>query len=96
LESLSHIKQVLEQLKPEVAQKYHVRTLGLFGSVVRNDFSAASDIDILVDFIQPIGIEFIDLAELLENRLKRKIDLVSKNGIKEKYFKAIEKELVYV
>lgn len=79
-----------------MAQKYHVRTLGLFGSVVRNDFSAASDIDILVDFIQPIGIEFIDLAELLENRLKRKIDLVSKNGIKEKYFKAIEKELVYV
>lgn len=96
LESLSHIKQVLEQVKSEVAQKYHVRTLGLFGSVVRNDFSADSDIDILVDFIQPIGIEFIDLAELIEKRLMRRIDLVSKNGIKEKYFKAIEKEIIYV
>lgn len=79
-----------------MAQKYHVRTLGLFGSVVRGDFSSASDIDILVDFNQPIGIEFVDLADFIENRLQRKVDLISKNGIKNKYFKAIEREIVYV
>jgi uncharacterized protein len=68
----------------------------LFGSIVRDDYSAASDIDIIVDFDQPVGIEFIDLADFMEQRLQKKVDLVSKNGIKEKYFKAIEKEIVYV
>lgn len=93
---LADIKHLLGQLKPVLAQKFHVRTIGLFGSIVREDFSTDSDIDILVDFDQPIGIEFIDLAEFMEQKLQKKVDLVSRNGIKDKYFKAIEKEIVYV
>ena len=93
---LAEIKKVLQQLKPELAQKFHVHTIGLFGSVVRDDFSPSSDIDIIVDFDRPIGIEFIDLADYMEQRLKKKVDLVSRNGVKEKYFKAIEREIVYV
>lgn len=93
---LAEIKKVLEQLKPELAQKFHVQTIGLFGSVVRDDFSPSSDIDIIVDFDQPIGIEFIDLADYMEQRLQKKVDLVSRNGVKDKYFKTIEREIVYV
>lgn len=52
--------------------------------------------DILVEFNRPIGIEFIDLAEELEQILQIKGDLVSKKGIKIKYFKSIETELAYV
>ncbi len=96
MEQFAEIERVLKQLKPELAQKYHVHTIGLFGSIVRNDFSASSDIDILVDFDRPIGIEFIDLANYIEATLHHKVDLVSRNGIKEKYYKAIEKEIVYV
>ena len=91
---------VIETIKrnmPELAAKYHVSSIGLFGSIVRDDFSTAdSDIDILVDFSKPIGIEFIDLADYLENLFKRKVDLVSKNGIKASYFKEIEREIIYV
>ena len=76
--------------------RYHVRTIGLFGSIVRNDFSSQSDIDIIVDFTRPVGVEFIDLGDFIENKIKRKVDLVSKNGIREKYYKAIEREIVYV
>ena len=76
--------------------KYHVSELGLFGSVVRSDFSPESDIDIMVDFSQPIGIEFVDLADELEAKLKRKVDLVSRKGIKPQYFNAIQTELIYV
>ena len=76
--------------------KYHVSELGLFGSVVRSDFSPESDIDIIVDFSQPIGIEFVDLADELEAKLKRKVDLVSRKGIKPQYFNAIQTELIYV
>jgi uncharacterized protein len=93
---LADIKMRLEQLKPEIAKKFHVQTIGLFGSVVRDDFSSASDIDIIVDFSKPIGIEFIDLADFIEHRLQQKVDLVSRNGIKAKYFKAIEPEIIYV
>jgi predicted nucleotidyltransferase len=55
-----------------------------------------SDIDILVEFTKPVGIEFIDLADELEKMLKSKVDLVSKNGIKPKYYEAIKKDLIYV
>lgn len=80
--NLSDIKRILVQLKPELKEKYNVSAIGLFGSSVRDGFSTNSDIDILVDFNETIGIEFIDLANYIEATLKRKIDLVSKNGIK--------------
>ncbi len=96
MNKLSDIKKELESIKSELMQNYHVRSIGLFGSVVRDDFSEESDIDIIVDFQEPIGIEFIDLAELLEKKLQKKVDLVSKNGIKKKYLRAIEAEILYV
>lgn len=96
MEKLSEIKQLLEQMKPELFQRFHVQSLGLFGSIVREDFSSSSDIDIFVDFNRPVGIEFIDLAQYIEERLRKKVDLVSRKGFKDKYFQAIEEEIVYV
>ena len=90
------IKQILEHLKPELVEKYHIQTIGLFGSVVSDDFYPISDIDVIVEFDKPVGAEFIDLADYLELKLNRKVDLVSKKGIRDKYLKAIEREIVYV
>ena len=96
MKDLSTIKQIIKQLKPELEKKFHVSSIGIFGSVVRNDFSENSDVDIIVDFSQPIGIEFIDLADLLEEKFHEQVDLVSKKGIKPQYFSSIENEIVYV
>lgn len=97
MSSYQTIKEVLERIKPELASKFHVKSLGLFGSVVRDDFSPAkSDVDIIVEFSQPIGIEFVDLADYLEHQIKRKVDLISKNGVKKNFYKEIEREIVYV
>ncbi len=93
---LTFIKNTLSLLKPELTEKFFVNSIGLFGSVVRDDFNESSDIDIIVDFSQPIGIEFIDLADFIESKLRKKVDLVSKNGIKTKYFHQIESEIIYV
>ena len=93
---LNSIKQILTQLKPELTNKYHVSSIGLFGSIVRDDFNSNSDIDIIVDFSKPIGIEFIDLAEFIERKLKKSVDLVSKNAVKQKYFRTFESEIIYV
>jgi predicted nucleotidyltransferase len=65
MKELATIKQIIKELKPELEKKFHVSSIGIFGSVVRNDFSENSDVDIIVDYSQPIGIEFIDLADLL-------------------------------
>lgn len=97
MSQLSNIKDILLQLKPLLTNKYHVSSIGLFGSVVRDDFSpTTSDIDIIVDFSKPIGIEFIDLAELIEKKLQKKVDLVSRKGVKSKYLAQIQSEIIYV
>ncbi|MBI5373044.1 MAG: nucleotidyltransferase family protein [Sphingobacteriales bacterium] len=94
---LDSIRTTLQLIKPQLLARYHVTSVGIFGSVVRDDFSPLhSDIDIIVDFSRPIGIEFIDLADFIETRLKRKVDLVSRKGIKAKYFKEIEPDIIYV
>lgn len=94
--TLDSIKQLLQELRPELVEKYAVSSIGLFGSIVRDDFTPNSDVDILVEFNKPIGIEFIDLANYLELKINKRIDLVSKKGIKDAYLSRIEKEVVYV
>jgi predicted nucleotidyltransferase len=96
MSNLDTIKSILIQLKPELIKKYSICSIGLFGSIVRNDFTDKSDIDIIVDFSKPIGVEFIDLADLIEKKLQKRVDLVSKNGVKPKYFNEIKSEIIYV
>ena len=96
MDQLSSVKASLLAYKPELIRKYALASLGLFGSVVRDDFSVSSDIDIVVSFSKPIGADFIDLADDLERMLKRKVDLVSRNAIRDKYFKEIEADIIYV
>jgi len=93
---LETIQSALKEIKPELSTRYGVSTLGLFGSIVRDDFTEKSDIDIVVSFSRPIGIEFVTLADELEDKLQRKVDLVSRNGIKPKYWKFIEPDVLYV
>jgi len=93
---LDKIKSMLAILKPELLLKYPIASLGLFGSIVRDDFTEESDIDIIVEFNGKIGIEFVTLAEELEQKLNRKVDLVSRGGIKQKYFDVIEPQIIYV
>src|SRR5690349_13355035 len=94
---IESVQQILLQVKPELVRKYHVKSIGLFGSIVRDDYVASkSDVDIIVEFSRPVGIEFIDLADFLELKIKHKVDLVSRNGIKGSLYNAIEPEIIYV
>ncbi|MBT3244433.1 MAG: nucleotidyltransferase family protein [Bacteroidetes bacterium] len=90
------IALILKENKIRLAKKYNLTSIGIFGSFAREDFNENSDIDILVDYEKPMGIEFIDLANELEILLKRSVDLVSRNGVKPKYFIEIQKDLFYV
>ena len=71
--------------------------MALFGSYSRNSAVAGkSDVDVMVAFSQPIGLAFVDLADELELLLQMKVDLVSRNAIKPKYFSVIQPDLIYV
>lgn len=94
--TLLNIKQVLQNNKPRLMNEYGLTDIAIFGSYGRGQQTAESDVDIMVDFNRPIGVEFIDLADELEMLLGVKVDLVSKKGVKPDYYKQIEAELMYV
>ena len=93
---LQQTQQLLSQYRPILASRYPIQRLALFGSVARNEATPDSDVDILVEFSKPVGFQFLELAHELEILLGKKVDLVSKNGIKPAYFNAISTDLIDV
>ncbi len=93
-------KQVLEtlkKLKNDAEKRYNAKLKGIFGSYASGEFREDSDIDILVEFKK--GATLLDLAGLgnfLEEKLKRKIDLVSERAIREELRPYIHKDIVYL
>ena len=68
-----------------VCQRYQVKELSLFGSAARGEIKPGSDLDLLVTFLPAAAIDLVDYASLmleLSELLERKVDLVSKRGLK--------------
>jgi predicted nucleotidyltransferase len=96
MSNMEEIKQKLHQELPRLKQEFPIQSLALFGSYVRNEQTAASDVDIIVEFNDNIGWEFLDLQSELEKLLVKKVDLISKRGIKPRYWEYLKDKLVYV
>ena len=92
----TEILSLLQSNKDKLKEKYPISEIGIFGSYARGDQNAESDVDVIVDFNDKIGLEFIKLAHDLEDLLGTKIDLVHKKAIKPKYWPYIQKNLIYV
>ena len=90
------IENKLRELKPFLYQKYFVEKIGYFGSYARSEQNQNSDIDILVSFKKPLGWEFFDLQEFLENELEIKVDLVSEKALKEQLRQIILNNVKYI
>lgn len=60
---------------------YGIKRIGLFGSYAKGFPNEASDIDIVVEFENPIGYRFIEFVEYLESLLGRKVDVLTPAGI---------------
>jgi predicted nucleotidyltransferase len=88
------ILNTLREQRERLAHRYPIRRLALFGSWARGDAEEKSDVDVLVDVDPSIGIQFVELAEELEQALGRHVDLVSSRAIKPSYWKRIEPELI--
>jgi uncharacterized protein len=86
----------LKELKPLLYKDYSVKEIGLFGSFSNETFTEESDIDLLVEFERPIGWKFFSLEIYLEKIFNRKIDLVTKNALKDQIKESILKQVNYV
>ncbi len=90
------ILQKLRTLKPALQEKYGVSELALFGSYSRDEQTSESDIDIMIDFNKPVGIEFFDVVYLLKDLFEStEVQIVSKKAIKEKYYNRLKEDLLY-
>lgn len=96
MKTRDEVIDTLRVLKPLIMKSFKVRSIALFGSYARGDQTEFSDVDILVDVDSSIGIEFIDLAALIENELGIATDVIPADGIKPRYREFIAKDLVYV
>ena len=90
------MEQRLKKLKPILVNKFNVDRIGYFGSYVDNSQTENSDLDILVEFSKPVGWEFFTLEKFLEDTLGLKIDLVTKNALKEPLKDRILNQVRYV
>lgn len=95
MKTKNEIKETLKKYKPYLREQYKVEDIGFFGSFAKGDASEGSDIDILVRFYEPIGWEFIDLKEFLEEILDDKVDLVTDKALKPQLKEKILSEVVY-
>jgi predicted nucleotidyltransferase len=95
MKSKQEILSLIKALRGEIKQRYKVKEIGVFGSVVREEQRQASDIDVLVDF--EAGADLFDLVGLglfLEEKLGQKVDVVPKRALREEIRGAVLKEVV--
>lgn len=85
MRTLADIQAELRGQLPYLRERYHIESLGVFGSFARGDQTEESDIDLLVSFsATPDLLEYIDLAEHLETVLGHKVDLVTWDALEER------------
>lgn len=90
------IESKLQQLMPLLADRFHVSKIGYFGSYAAGQQTGRSDLDLLVEFSQPIGWEFFTLEKFLEKEFGLSIDLVTKEALKERIKRPILDQVKYI
>ena len=91
------ILNFLEKHKPELARRFAVRDLALFGSVARDEAGEKSDVDILVSFDGPAtSARYFGLQFYLEDNLGRQVDLVTDKALRPELRSSVEHEAIHV
>lgn len=96
MKTLQEIEITLGKHKQKLFSDYPIKSLAISGSYARREQKEESDLDILVEFNDKIGVRFIELAEELEKLKGFKVDLVYRKGVKDKYYQRIQSDLTYV
>jgi len=91
------VLRILKEQQKELTDRYKVASLSLFGSVARDENRAGSDVDLLVEFNQPVGLFlFIELQQRLESLLGCKVDLGTPRSLKPRLKEQVLQEAIRV
>jgi predicted nucleotidyltransferase len=97
MKTQAEVRDQLRGMMAELRDTYHVRKIGIFGSYSKDCQSAASDIDLVVEFERPVGmLAFVHLRERLSDRLGARVDLVTRDGLHPLIRDRVMHEVVYV
>jgi predicted nucleotidyltransferase len=77
LEELDKIKKIVV----ETLKRYKIKKAGIFGSYVKGKQKKNSDVDIMIEPSKDMGLEFVGIKLELEDKLNKKVDLVTYKGI---------------
>lgn len=97
IHSVDRIMRIIADSKEQLRSEFGVIGIGIFGSVLRGEQGAGSDVDILVEFERPIGfVRFIRLERRLSELVGMPVDLVTKKALKPHIGRRILREVRYV
>ena len=93
--TLSEIRKKLQRELPILAQRYHVKSLGVFGSYIHQQQNEDSDLDLLVTFQKtPSLLKYIELENYISDLVGIKVDLVMRDALKPRIGERILSEVV--
>ena len=97
MKNVEAIKRTLFEHKAELKEKFKVKNIGVFGSYVRGEQKGSSDVGVLIEFDDPVGLfEFMKLENYLSDLLGVKVDLVSKKALKPHIGERILEEVIMI
>ncbi len=93
----NEISRILREHQPVLTARFGVRSLAVFGSIARNEATAESDVDLLVEFERPVGLfELFALQDALESLLGRPVDVGTVQSLKPRIRERVLEEAVDV
>jgi uncharacterized protein len=93
----SDVVDIIKGEKKFLSDKYSISQIGIFGSYSRGEQKHRSDIDILVEFAKyPDLFTYVEIIDYLKSRLKRKVDLITKDALRVEIKNKVLSEVLYI
>lgn len=94
----SPVIKKLEAAAPAIRSQFGVTRIGIFGSFARGEQTKKSDVDVLVNFAEGYATlkNFVGLADHLEALFKRKVDLITVEGVDKYIRQNVEAEVIWI
>ncbi|KYC53456.1 MAG: Nucleotidyltransferase domain protein [Candidatus Methanofastidiosum methylothiophilum] len=97
MKNVEDIEKIIEKEKEELLREYKIKNIGIFGSYAKNTAKEKSDIDLIVEFEEPVSLLGVIKAEnYLTELLGIRVDLVPKEDIRKELKETILKEVIYI
>ena len=97
MKNVEDIEKIIEREKENLLRGYKIKNIGIFGSYAKNSAKEKSDIDLIVEFEEPVSLLGVIKAEnYLTELLGIRVDLVPKEDIRKELKETILKEVIYI